>query len=268
MWDTDISGGIGEFVFEGCKDDIPFFYYDYVIDDYASTYYLHYVIDINRWVISDKIINDITGVAECENENLEKCTYGEWQVLVDEDGDSDLIVDESMGYDSNCDTSATITTGNNCNNNDQLCASWELYFYVSSSSDIDNEESNIICNDEFESCITASLLSEWSEILTSNLICHNNYDIIIKSNITFSGPAGYEIYSQFSENFDSIINSCVNNSFQVSNDIYYSNLIVCDDCQFISTQSDENENGIGKFGVSFVVISLVFMFCALLSFLN
>ena len=218
-------------------------------------FYLHYEDSSSMWIISDTYINDITGVAQCEadKDSLQDCTYGMWSVTTNTGDYTQFKADESMGYDRDCNI---VSTTMDCNSGE--CASWELWV------GIENEDVNMeICTDDFISCVTESFLGEWSSVSDYNKLCHSEYDIALKMNVTFTGYLGYTVYTEFLTDYSTIINECADSGVELSSDIAVSKLRICDDCEaFASAIGEGEESGNIKHGLS--VLSLIVSFFAIM----
>ena len=98
------TDGIGIFEYSGCKDDYPYFYYNYEEGNYTMMYYLHYN-SIKGWYVSEHTLMDTTGVALCSEDDVRDCTLEHWYLM--DTSNTDAIsyeLDENMGYEENCES--------------------------------------------------------------------------------------------------------------------------------------------------------------------
>ena len=238
LWKSEYTkngNGIVSFDFLICKDDNPAFMYKYTNDNTSITYILHYESFENKWLLSKNTISDLTGESFCIEEDLTKCTYNKWFVKqISNDTIVDYIIDESMGYDPDC----QFDTTNNDDNDDGYCGKWDACALWTAEYTIsDSSSTTNICNDGYFHCISSLLNNDFS-IATINKQCDSEYSIDVTFNVSFSGSGGYESYNLYVSEYESIFKFCDGNNTQLDINFIESSLLVCDGCNFGSNTQE------------------------------
>ena len=240
--------------------------------------YLHYY--NNQWLISESSVTSMTGIAYCNENKLSSCVYNNWYVVTsDSDSDSDsgeiidVSIDESMGYDKNCDTYTKSDEIYTCES-DNVCAYWMVEYSISATnSEIYSSDDlcNVI-NDDVLSCVERAFID--SDVLYANIANNNSnycnddeFEMKISLNISFANKNGLtNIYEKYSNNktddgYKTILsNQCDNNDFSsLTLNLLSTNLDVCHACN--DYNENENESGssdIKNCFLSFLSIWIVF----------
>ena len=276
------------FIFDGCKNDIPFYYYKYDLeittsnnDDYVI-YYLHF--DDNRWYISESILIDSVGVAYCQEFDLTNCLAGNWYVLETMDYDMAYYqVDNDVSYEINCELNESndVFEDDFCDDSD-ACAVWMIelnieYETTLSSTNYNNAPAlSALCTDGvFDSICVESGLNAVFEVENTyyelEITCEYDTGLHVILSVEFeNSDAYYTTYSSFLTQYEAIIDTCQDYD-KLSVEMISSELQVCEKCDaFINTHSDENDMNINinagskRFGFSidlnrFVAVIVLFV---------
>ena len=218
-------------------------------DGNIITYYLHFDNNENEWIISSKGIYDNIGDAYCQVDSnlLSDCNYNTWYVKSTDIDAVSFLLSESMGYDANCQSVTTNDNTQYCKSN-FACAQWQLKFSIDSKNISSrycnsNDDTNIIYNidtygEYLSECVTLRLLSDWTEIDSGDvsLVCdfdsNSNSKMILSVNVSFTSILGYNVYSEFIEDYHSIFEYCdyIDNNESLKVNII-ATLNLCDNCQ-------------------------------------
>ena len=195
------------------------------------------------------------GLAVCNETDLTMCTYSEWTVQTNHGDSIKFELSDSMGYDSVCivsdDDSAYCQS-------DGSCALWQFKLKID-----DSKYSYKICDESYIQCLDGNLISDYTQSINSMYVCESDFEIFVYYNVSFVSTSGYDVYSEYSENYVSNVANCFGNpqdSSELTVEMVYSQLKQCDNCQNF-VPSEESAAFVKEPGVFLMALSLAFTLC-------